>query len=57
MIIPLLWYIYYDPLISQIAKKYKGYNLEVSWITNLKLKQTNQLQVSTPVLAFMDDIL
>ena len=56
-ITPLLWHIYYDPLISQISKKYKGYNLGVSWITDLKLKQTQQLQISTSVLAFMDDTL
>ena len=57
MITPLLWRIYYDPLITQIAKTYKGYNLEVSWTTDLKTKKTNQLQTSTSVLAFMDDTL
>ena len=46
-----------DPLITQIAKTYKGYNLEVSWTTDLKTKKTNQLQISTSVLAFMDDTL
>ena len=56
-ITPLLWRIYYDPLITQIAKTYKGYNLEVSWTTDLKTKKTNQLQTSTSVLAFMDDTL
>ena len=40
-ITPLLWRIYYDPLISQIAKQYKGYNLEVSWITDLKTKKSD----------------
>ena len=39
MITPLLWRIYYDPLITQIAKTYKGYNLEVSWTTDLKTKK------------------
>src|SRR5207253_4190605 len=57
MIIPLLWHIYYDPLIIQIAKTYKGYNLEVSWTIDLKTKKTNQLQTSISVLAFMDDTL
>jgi len=52
-----LWHIYYDPLITQIAQTYKGYNLEVSWTTDLKTKTTKQLQVSTSVLAFMDDTL
>ena len=41
-ITPLLWRIYYDPLITQIAKTYKGYNLEFLGLQILKQKkQTN----------------
>ena len=56
-ITPLLWRIYYDPLISYIHAQVPGYTLQSSWTTNLKLQTFNSLQKQCSVLAYMDDIL
>src|SRR5438132_1371351 len=49
MITPLLWQIYYDPLITQIAKTYKGYNLEVSTqLTTIPTSQTYYARITKP---------
>ena len=51
MISPILWQIYYDPLILQIAKNYQGYKLQTT--TPQPYSQTFSSNIS--VLAFMDD--
>ena len=56
-ITPLLWRIYYDPLISYIHSNTAGYTLQTSWLTNLKDFTTNLLQTKCSVLAYMDDTL
>src|ERR1041384_1860015 len=35
-ITPLLWRIYYDPLITHIYFTFSGYTISTSWLTNLK---------------------
>jgi hypothetical protein len=56
-ITPLLWRIYYDPLISYIHSRYSGYTMQTSWITSLKNRSSNKLQARCSVLAYMDDTL
>jgi hypothetical protein len=43
-ITPLLWRIYYDPLISYIHSSFPGYISKASWLTNLKHFTTNQIE-------------
>ena len=54
-ITPLLWRIYYDPLIHQIARLHSSYTMQISWLQDLKFKHIKSTQVSTSVLAYMDD--
>src|ERR1041384_1451923 len=56
-ITPLLWRIYYDPLISYIHSSFSGYTSKVSWFTNLKHFTTNHTDINCSVLAYMDDTL
>src|SRR6185437_7393071 len=56
-ITPLFWRIYYDPLISKISHTYTGYQSSVSWTCNISPLSFDSTQVSTPVLAYMDDTL
>jgi len=56
-ITPLLWRIYYDPLISHIHDNFKGYTIQVSWLTNLKHQTHNKLSSHCSVLAYIDDTL
>jgi hypothetical protein len=56
-ITPLLWRIYYDPLISYIYNNFNGYSTKVSWPTNLKDPTYNKLESHCSVLAYMDDTL
>jgi len=51
-ITPLLWRIYYDPLITYIHSKFQGYNMSMTSLPN-----TQHLTYHTSVLAYMDDIL
>ena len=56
-ITPFFWCIYYDPLIHKIALQHKGYTLSTTWKTHLSPPKTKSLQISTSVLAYMDDTL
>jgi len=56
-ITPLLWRIYYDPLISYIYSNSPGYTIETTWITNLKNNTTDKAKAKCSVLAYMDDTL
>ena len=56
-ITPLLWRIYYDPLIAHIHSTFSGYSTSTSWLTNLKSFSTNKLEANSSVLAYMDDTL
>ena len=51
-IAPLLWRIYYDPLLCEVYKKVQGYSMEVEYVEG-KLKK--KLICSKPALAYMDD--
>jgi len=51
-ITPLLWCIYYDPLITYIHSKFQGYNMSMTPLPN-----TQHLTYHTSVLAYMDDTL
>jgi ribonuclease HI len=54
-ITPLLWRIYYDPLITKISTEFTGYNMSVSWRTDISTNQFNKKQAHLSVLAYMDD--
>ena len=56
-ITPLLWRIYYDPLISTIHTKYTGYTTSTKWITHINPNRYQSTTASTSVLAYMDDTL
>ena len=56
-ITPLLWKIYYDPLITLIHLQFTGYSMQATWITNLKDKNFNRLETHYSALAYMDDTL
>src|SRR5215216_2275358 len=55
VISPLLWCIYLDPLLCEVANLNKGYNIEHRWISDLTTLSTNQLSAQVSSLAFMDD--
>ena len=56
-ITPLFWQIYYDPLITKISSSYTGYQSSVSWLSSISPHIYNSLQVSTSVLAYMNNTL
>ena len=56
-ITPLLWRIYYDPLITYIYSNSPGYTIETAWFTNLKNLTSDKLKAKCSVLAYMDDTL
>jgi len=56
-ITPLLWRIYYDPLITYIYSNSPGYTMETAWFTNLKNLTTDKIKAKCSVLAYMDDTL
>jgi hypothetical protein len=56
-ITPLLWRIYYDPLISYIYTHFPEFTISTKWPTNLKNFSTQQLHTNCLVLAYMDDTL
>ena len=56
-ITPLLWRIYYDPLINNINKKHTGYTLTTEWISQLNSIKYQSTTTSTSTLAYMDDTL
>src|SRR5215216_5428488 len=55
VISPLLWCIYLDPLLCEVANLNKGYTIEHRWISDLTTLSTNQLSAQVSSLAFMDD--
>jgi hypothetical protein len=56
-ITPLLWRIYYDPLINYIHKKFKGYTSTVTYQTSLFSAKYQTTYANTSVLDYMDDTL
>ncbi len=43
VISPLLWYIYFDPLLCEINQLNKGYTLTHQWMSNISQKTKRQL--------------
>ena len=56
-ITPLLWRIYYDPLITLIHSQFLEYTMQTKWITNLKEKTFDKLKTHCSAFAYMDDTL
>ena len=55
VISPLLWCIYYDPLLAEVESRGLGYKLSHSYKQNLYDNNHTTLQVHNSTLAFMDD--
>jgi len=55
VISPLLWCIYLDPLLCEVASLNKGYNINHTWTSDLTTMATSSLSASVSSLAFMDD--
>ena len=55
VISPLLWCIYFDPLLCEINQLNKRYILTHTWISNVSQDTQKQLQAQIATLGFMDD--
>jgi len=56
VISPLVWRIFYDPLLTAIRKKEKlGYKLQVDWPIDLSLNKVERLSMKIEVIAYADD--
>src|SRR5207249_11790695 len=55
VISPLLWCIYYDPLLCEIADKNLGYNMSVEFQKDIYKHQSSVEQQMITSLAYMDD--
>jgi hypothetical protein len=55
VISPLLWCIYYDPLLCQIQDNNEGYNMKHNFRENLYIPQTTTESITISSMAYMDD--
>lgn len=55
VISPLLWIIYYDPLLCEIQNQKLGYIMKHSWKKDVYRQDTSTITQEIPTLAFMDD--
>ncbi len=55
VISPLLWCIYFDPLLCEINQLNKGYILTYQWMSNVSKGIKQQLQEQIAALGFMDN--
>ena len=55
IISPLMWRIFYDPLISRIAKSGLGYTMNECWTNDLCLKTQANINLEVAVAAYVDD--
>ncbi|GES75128.1 ribonuclease H-like domain-containing protein [Rhizophagus clarus] len=55
VISPILWCIYYDPLLAEINKHNLGYTFSTKNITKAQEEPTEIFQQNIPVMAYMDD--
>src|SRR3989337_979487 len=55
VISPLLWCIYFDPLLCKVDKLRKGYTLQHSWKKDVNSADVNTLTEMISSLAYMDD--
>ena len=56
-ITPLLWRIYYDPLINKISTSHQGYTMSATCKDSILTNKYKKLKVSSSVLAYIDDTL
>ncbi|RHZ56496.1 hypothetical protein Glove_401g2 [Diversispora epigaea] len=54
---PLLWCIFYDPLLREIEEQVKGYECKVEWITDITKETKHEHKCNVSALAYMDDTL
>ena len=53
---PLLWRIFYDPLLCKIQENQEfGYKMECTWRPNLQTSEEKTMQLRNATIAFMDD--
>lgn len=53
---PILWYIYYDVLLTRISNTMNGFKIIQPFIHDLcNLNQSSFITVSLPAMAYMDD--
>ncbi|GET04717.1 reverse transcriptase family protein [Rhizophagus clarus] len=53
---PLLWRIFYDPLLVALAQdESNGYTLQVDWLQDLNCMTTQSRSITIPMMAYMDD--
>ena len=57
VIFPLLWCIYYDPLLCAINDSPYRFVSEVEWCPNVRLPVTDNFWLKIPALVYMDDTL
>ncbi|CAB4441047.1 unnamed protein product [Rhizophagus irregularis] len=55
IISPLLWIIYYDPLLSKIKNSNLGYNIDGKKVLNLYENINERIEFNFPGLSYMDD--
>ncbi len=55
VISPLLWCIYFNPLLCEIDQLKKGYTFTHKWMTNVSQGSQQQIQAQIAALGFMDD--
>src|SRR5688572_12141671 len=55
VISPLLFYIYFDPLLCEIATLKKGYTIKHTWVTDIHPLTTKSISTMISDLGFMDD--
>ncbi|GBB90433.1 hypothetical protein RclHR1_01740010 [Rhizophagus clarus] len=56
VISPLLWTIYYDPLLCEINKLQLGYTVNQSIVKNVQLRDPNKETIMISSQAYMDDV-
>lgn len=57
IISPILWCIYYDPLLCRIQNTSLGYNLTAEWRPNINFPTKSSVSTNISTLAYMDDTL
>ena len=57
IISPILWCIYYDPLLCKIQNSSLGYTQSINWRKDITKRSSNQFSNHVPALAYMDDTL
>ncbi|EXX57946.1 hypothetical protein RirG_202460 [Rhizophagus irregularis DAOM 197198w] len=56
VISPLLWTIYYDPLLAEINSLKMGYEIEHCFKSNVQSDQEEKLRINISSQSYMDDV-